>query len=128
MPRQQRLAYIFPSLISDKVLEISQHVHNAMPNSNRGAQAFLKWKGIDKKGQFCRCPESNNFMSFASRTNFWKCVVSITSEMAFTESLLQQKAHFLSSKSRAFIQEILFSFFLKLMGHFSPEKTTFFHF
>ena len=32
-------------------------VHNAMTNSNRGAQAFLKWSGFDQKGQFCRYPK-----------------------------------------------------------------------
>ena len=37
-------------------------------------------------------------MSFMSRTKIFENMESITSEMAFTESLLLQKRHFLSSK------------------------------
>jgi hypothetical protein len=41
------------------------------------------------------------------------------SEMVFTESILLQKGHFLSSKRGRSFKKY---FFLSLMGHFSPEK------
>ena len=53
---------------------------------------------LPKGGHFCIRPRSSNFMSFTSRTKILKNGASITSEMNFTESLLLQKGHFLSSK------------------------------
>jgi hypothetical protein len=76
-----------------------------------------KWRGIAQKSHFCSWSKSNDFISFTSRTKIFENM-DITSEMAFTQSLLLQKGHLLSSK-RAFIQEILFSF---IKWGTSPQK------
>jgi hypothetical protein len=57
---------------------------------------------------------------------FLKYVVSITSEMAFTESLLMRKGHFLSRKRGRLFKKY---FFRSLNGAFKPSKKgTFFTF
>ena len=61
------------------------------------AEAFRKWRGIGQKGHFLY--DQNQTILCRSRADFWKYGVSMTSEMAFIESLLLQKRHF---------QEILF--------------------
>jgi hypothetical protein len=58
--------------------------------------------------------------------NFLKYGVSITSEMAFTESLLLRKGHFLSRKRGRLFKKY---FFHSLNGAFRPRKKgTFFTF
>ena len=58
--------------------------------------------------------------------NFLKYGVSITSEMAFTESLLLRKGHFLSRKRGRLFKKYFFRF---LNGPFKPRKKgTFFTF
>ena len=58
--------------------------------------------------------------------NFLKYGVSITSEMAFTESLLLRKGHFLSRKRGRLFKKY---FFRSLNGAFKPRKKgTFFTF
>jgi hypothetical protein len=75
------------------------------------AEAFRKWRGIDQKGHFCIWPKSNDF--------------SMTSEMAFTESLLLRKGHFLSRKrgrlfKKYFFRSLLFSLLKKVGGGHMP--------
>ena len=58
--------------------------------------------------------------------NFLKYGVSVTSEMAFTESLLLRKGHFLSRKRGRLFKKY---FFRSLNGAFKPRKKgTFFTF
>jgi hypothetical protein len=78
---------------------LRNNVSQFVPGSE-AAEAFRKWRGIGQKGHFCILPKSNDFMSFTSRTKIFENMESqsITSEMAFTESLLLQKGNFLSCK------------------------------
>jgi hypothetical protein len=57
---------------------------------SEAAEAFRKWRGtfVYDQNQTILCREPNE--------KFLKYGVSITSEMAFTESSLLQKGHFLS--------------------------------
>ena len=57
--------------------------------------------------------------------NFFNYGVSITSEMAFTESLLLRKGHFLSRKRGRLFKKY---FFRSLNGAFKPRKRALFHF
>jgi hypothetical protein len=60
---------------------------------SEAAEAFRKWRGIGQKGHFCIWSKWNDFTSFTSRTKIFENIygVSITSEMAFTDSLLTAK-------------------------------------
>ena len=77
--------------------------HIDFDNVQRPRKHFESGGALAKRGTFVYDQNQTIFMSFTSRTkcheHFCKYGVSITSEMAFTESLLLQKGgHFLSSK------------------------------
>jgi hypothetical protein len=61
------------------------------------AEAFRKWRGIGQKGTFVY--DQNQTILYRSRAER-KFGVPMTLEMAFTESLLVQKGHFLSSPEK----------------------------
>ena len=79
---------------------LRNNVSQFVPGSE-AAEAFRKWRGIGQKGHFCIYDQNQTILcrSQAER-KFLKTMESqsITSEMAFTESLLLQKGHFLSCK------------------------------
>jgi hypothetical protein len=93
----------------------------------RGRGSISKVEGHWPKGALLYMTKIKRFcIVHEPNENVWKYGVSITSEMAFTESLLLQKGHFLSSKEILlipFIQEILFSFFK--WGTLAQKKVTF---
>jgi hypothetical protein len=62
-------------------------------------------------------------MTFTSRTKIFENMQSITSEMAFTESLLLRKGHFLSRKRGRLFKKY---FFRSLNGAFKPKKRALF--
>jgi hypothetical protein len=85
------------------------------------AEVFRKWRDIGgQKGHFCI-----QYVVHEPNENFWKYGVSITSEMAFTESLLLQKGYFLSSKGGRSYKKYCFR---SLNGALQPRKRSLFHF
>ena len=93
-------------IISHVCIQWNPAVSNSLIRAEKGALLYMT-----KIKRFYAVHEPNE--------NLWKYEVSITSKMAFTESLLLQKGYFLS------IQELLFSFFkwgTLTKGHFFTFK------
>jgi hypothetical protein len=94
----------------------------------RPRRHFERGGALAKRDTFVYDKKSNDFMSFTSRTEMFENMESlyITSEMAFTESLLLQKGHFLSNKRGRSFKKY---FFRSLNGAHQPRKKgNFFHF
>jgi hypothetical protein len=89
--------------------------------THRGARgSILKVEGHWPKGALLYMTKIERFYVVHEPNEiFWKYGTSMTSEMAFTESLLLQKGHFLSSKRGRSLQEY---FFRSLNGALQPRK------
>jgi hypothetical protein len=103
-------------------LEILKHF-----NLTRGRGSISKEEGHWPKGALLYMTRIKRFYDVHEPNgNFLKYGVSITSEMAFTESLLLRKGHFLSIKRGRLFKKY---FFRSLNGAFKPRKKgTFFTF
>jgi hypothetical protein len=107
------------SVFIDTPCRISLRTQTSFPTL-RGRGSISKVEGHWPKGALLYMTKMKRFhFVHEPNENFWKYGISITSEMAFTESLLLQKGHFLSRKRGRSFKKY---FFRPLNGAFKPRK------
>jgi hypothetical protein len=104
-------AFFLQYLLKTKTLCILTDVFQQLlwSNRHRGRGSISKVEGHWPKGAFLYMTKIKRFYDVHEPNEiFWKYGVSITSEMAFTESLLLRKGHFLSEKEGVYSRNTFF--------------------
>jgi hypothetical protein len=105
----------------------AEDTRTRLATRQRPRKHFESGGALAKRGLLYMTKIKRFYIVHEPNENFWKYGVCITSEMAFTESLLLQKGHFLASKRGRSFKKYIFRSVFK-WGTLAQKKDTFFTF